>query len=236
MSATRVLVVEDEEILRMALVDALESEDFEVLEAADGERGLELALAEGPDVVLLDLMLPGRDGFSVLKAMREDRLTAAVLILSARGEEWDRVQGFEYGADDYLVKPFSTRELLLRIRAVLQRTGGVTPGVERTGGRARIGAATVDFAAYSLVREGKRHGLSRRELELLRYFLDHEGETLARERLLDDVWGAGAFPTTRTIDTHVLKLRKKLEPVPNEPRHIVTVHGVGYRFSRSGEA
>ena len=236
----RILVVEDEEPLRMALVDALRAESFDVLEAGDGEAGLELALQEGPDVILLDLMLPKRDGFSVLKALREDRLSSAVIILSARGEEWDRVQGFEYGADDYVVKPFSTRELLLRIQAVLARSNGATPGLRDEGGKVRIGDALVDFAAYKVTRPGsggrEHQGLSRRELDLLRTFLAHEGEVLDRGTLLDLVWGRDADPTVRTIDTHVLKLRKKLEPHPEAPRHILTVHGVGYRFSRRGES
>ena len=211
---------------------------FEVLEAADGELGLALALREGPEVILLDLMLPKRDGFSVLRALREDRLGAAVIILSARGEEWDRVQGFEYGADDYVVKPFSMRELLLRVDAAQKRADGRTPGLAEGGearGRARFGAVEIDFAAYTLTNDGARHGLSRKELELLRYFLAHEGKTLDRLRLLSDVWGPDENPTTRTIDNHVLKLRKKLERDPERPRHLVTVHGVGYRFTRAGE-
>ena len=232
MSGVRCLLVEDEEALRMALADALRAEGFDVLEAGDGEEGLALALSEGPELILLDLMLPKRDGFSVLRAIREDRLTSAVVILSARGEEWDRVQGFEYGADDYVVKPFSTRELLLRVRAVLSRTQGSTPGLREEGGKVRVGEALVDFAAYTVERDGTRQGLSRRELDLLRYFLDHEGEVLDRGRLLDDVWGRDADPTVRTIDTHVLKLRKKLEPQPDAPVHLLTVHGVGYRFER----
>ncbi len=231
----RVLVIEDEEPLRLALCDALSAEGFDVLEAGDGESGLALALSEGPDLVLLDLMLPRRDGFSVLRAIREDRLASAVIILSARGEEWDRVQGFEYGADDYVVKPFSTRELVLRMRAVLNRTGGATPGLDAEGAKVRVGDALVDFAAYTVTRGGARHGLSRRELDLLRYLIEHDGETLGRARLLDDVWGADEYPTARTIDTHVLKLRKKLEADPEAPRHILTVHGVGYRFSRRGQ-
>ncbi len=239
MKGTRVLLIEDEEPLRMALRDALAAEGFSVLEAADGERGLELALKEGPELVLLDLMLPRRDGFSVLRAIREDRMDAAVIILSARGEEWDRVQGFEYGADDYVVKPFSMRELLLRVRAALRRAEGGAPGLDHAGGHAggkvRFGAVEIDFAAYTLTNDGVRHGLSRRELELLRYFLAHEGETLDRLRLLSDVWGPDENPTTRTIDTHVLKLRKKLEQEPERPRHLVTVHKVGYRFTRRGE-
>lgn len=233
-SGLRVLVVEDEEPLRLALTDALASEGFEVLEAADGEAGLATALAEGPDVILLDLMLPKRDGFSVLRALREDRLSSAVIILSARGEEWDRVQGFEYGADDYVVKPFSTRELLLRIHAVLARSGGATPGMREEGGKVRIGSVLVDFAAYTVERDGTRTGLSKRELDLLRTFLAHEGEALDRGWLLDEVWGRDSESTVRTIDTHVLKLRKKLEERPDAPRHIQTVHGVGYRFDRRG--
>lgn len=231
-SSLRILVVEDEAPLRMALVDALCAERFGVLEAADGDAGLELALQEGPDLILLDLMLPGRDGFSVLRALREDRLASHVIILSARGEEWDRVQGFEYGADDYVVKPFSMRELLLRIRALERRESGGAPGVEADSGKIRIGDADVDFAAYCVTRGKERMGLSRRELEMLRYFLAHEGETLDRLRILSDVWGPSENPTTRTIDTHVLKLRKKLESDPANPKHLITVHGVGYRFTR----
>jgi two-component system alkaline phosphatase synthesis response regulator PhoP len=231
----RVLVIEDEEPLRLALSDALAAEGFDVLEAADGEQGLVTALEEGPDLVLLDLMLPRRDGFSVLRAMREDRLACAVIILSARGEEWDRVQGFEYGADDYVVKPFSTRELLMRIRAVLRRTDGGAPGLALSDGKARIGAATVDFAGYCVESGGERKGLSRRELDLLRYLLANEGKALERGRILDEVWGRDEFPTSRTVDMHVLKLRKKIEENPEAPRHILTVHGVGYRFSLEGE-
>ena len=225
----RILVVEDEAPLRMALVDALVAEGYEVLEAGDGEEGLAMALREDPDGILLDLMMPKRDGFSVLRALREDRLFAPVLI---RGEEWDRIQGFEYGADDYLVKPFSTRELLLRLKAALVRAEGAAPGLSETGSHARFGEVEVDFAAFSLKRAGQRHGLSRRELELLRYFLDSEGRVLDRGRILDDVWGLDESPTTRTIDTHVLKLRKKIEHDPAIPKHLLTVHGVGYRFVR----
>ena len=233
-SELRVLVIEDEEPLRLALVDALRGEKFTVLEASDGEAGLALALREAPDLVLLDLMLPKRDGFSVLRAMRQDRLESAVIILSARGEEWDRVQGFEYGADDYVVKPFSTRELLLRIQAVLRRADGDAPGITAPTGKVRLGSVSIDFAGYCVERGEKREGLSRKELDLLRYFMAHPGQALERKRLLDDVWGSDDFPTTRTIDMHVLKLRKKIEDDPLSPRLIQTVHGVGYRFDPRG--
>ena len=234
-SVARVLLVEDEEPLRMALADALVAEGFEVLEAADGEDGLQQALREGPELVLLDLMLPKRDGFSVLRAMREDRLESAVIIVSARGEEWDRIQGFEYGADDYVVKPFSTRELIGRMRAVLRRSEGRAPGVAVPDGKARFGEVVVDFGAYTVECSGRRQGLSRRELDLLRFFLEHEDKVLDRNQLLDGVWGADEYPTPRTVDMHVLKLRKKIEPDPENPRHLVTVHGVGYRFVKRGE-
>ena len=229
---TRVLVVEDEPSIRMPLVDVLLSEGYEVLEAADGDEAVDLALREDPDAILLDLMLPRRDGFEVLRALRQDRLTATVLILSARGSELDRIQGFEYGADDYVVKPFSTAEVLARLRAALARKKGATPGVDEVDDvrGMRFGGVEVDFEAYSLVRGGERHGLSRREMDLLRYFLRHDGETLDRVRIVDDVWGADEAPTTRTVDQHVMKLRKKIEDHPDDPRHLITVHRVGYRF------
>lgn len=230
MKNQRILLVEDEDALRMALSDTLTSEGYQVLEAADGEQGFAVAIEEGPDLILLDLMMPKRDGFSVLRGLREDRMVTPVIILSARGEEWDRIQGFEYGADDYLVKPFSSRELLLRIEVALRRSTGATPGLPIEDGKARFGACVVDFAGYCVERDGKRHGLSRKELDLLRYFMENAGEVLPRTQLLDDVWGADEFPTTRTIDTHVLKLRKKIEASPESPQHIQTVHGVGYKF------
>jgi len=231
-AAPNILIVEDEAPLRMALQDAFEAEGFLVRAARDGEEGLDLALREDPDVILLDLMLPKRDGFSVLKALRDDRLTTPIIILSARGEEWDRIHGFEVGADDYLVKPYSARELVLRVRAVLARAEGGTPGLKKDGGRARFGDISVDFSGYSLTRDGEKTGLSRREMELLRFLLDHEGEAVSRERILDAVWGEEEFPSTRTIDTFVRRLRKKIEVDADRPTHLLTVHGVGYKFER----
>jgi DNA-binding response OmpR family regulator len=226
----RILVIEDEEAIRVPLVDTLEDEGFEVLAAADGERGRELALTEDPDLILLDLMLPGVDGFTILRELRRDRVTAPVVILSARGEEWDRVQGFEYGADDYVVKPFSMRELLLRVHAQLERMRGATPGVAETGTTARFGEVEVDFSSYTLTRGGERIGLSRLELDLLRFLLDHPDQVFGRDTLLDRVWGPNAASGPRTVDTHVLKLRKKIEPDPERPVHLLTVRHVGYKF------
>ncbi len=229
----KILIVEDEQPIRLAVADALRSEGFDVLEAADGLSGEQMALREGVDLILLDLMLPKRDGFTVLRSLREDRLAVPIIVLTARGEEFDRIQGFEFGADDYVVKPFSMGELLLRIRALLARSGGGAPGVNGLSDRARFGETEVDFAAFSVTCGDRRVGLSRRELELLQYFLRFEGETLDRFRLLSDVWGTEGEPTVRTVDQHVLKLRKKIERNPAAPEHLLTVHGVGYRFTRA---
>ncbi|MBC8406016.1 MAG: response regulator transcription factor [Planctomycetes bacterium] len=231
MSAIRVLIVEDEDPLRMALNDALAAEGYLVEEAADGDIGCRLALENTPDVILLDLMLPGRDGYSILKEVRQARINVPIIILSARGEEWDRIQGFEFGADDYLVKPFSTKELLLRMRVALRRNGGDDSSDDVSAGKQIIGDVEVDFGGYCLVKDGQQVGLSRKEMDLLKFFLGRPGITLSRAEILDHVWGNDEFPTNRTIDTHVLKLRKKLERCPDNPKILITVHGVGYKLA-----
>lgn len=221
----RVLVVEDEPGLRMALVDGLRSEGYAVEEAADGHDALERILHDDLDALVLDLMLPRLDGFEVLRRLRAARRSVPVLILSARGAESDRILGFEYGADDYVVKPAPLREIVLRLRAILRRAEGA-----RAPELARFGAVEVDFAAYSLTRDGRRHGLNRKEIELLRYFLAHPNELLERKRLLREVWGHARPADTRTVDTHVFRLRQKIEDDPEHPCHIHTVRGAGYRF------
>jgi DNA-binding response OmpR family regulator len=229
-SPVKVLVVEDEDPLRMALSDALTAEGYEVAEAEDGNIGYRQALEATPDLILLDLMLPGMDGFSILKGIRRARLNVPVLILSARGEEWDRIQGFEFGADDYLVKPFSTKELLLRMKVALRRSGNATESDDRWNGKQYIGEIEIDFGGYCLAKDGEQIGLSRKKMDLLKFFLERQGITLSRAEILNHVWGKDEFPTNRTIDTHVLKLRKKLERCPDNPELIVTVHGVGYKL------
>ncbi|KAA3607746.1 MAG: DNA-binding response regulator [Planctomycetota bacterium] len=223
----KILVVEDEAVLRMALVDALEAQGYEVEEAEDGESALAQLDRDDWDLWLLDLMLPGVQGLDVLQRLRQSHPRLPVMILTARGEEYDRVRGFECGADDYVLKPFSMRELLLRLEAILRRVPNPGPA---ENGKLRIGQATVDFAGYCLHRQDRQFELSRREMELLKFFLAHEGQVLSRNRLLDEVWGADAFPTTRTVDTHVFKLRRKLEGDADKPQLILTVHGVGYKF------
>lgn len=232
--SVRVLVVEDDPTLRMTVRDRLKAEGYEVLEASDGPTGEAMALREDPDLVLLDVMLPGRAGTSVLRNLRADRLVAPVILMTARGEEFDRIQGFESGADDYVVKPFSMAELMLRVRALLDRSRGGAPGVESADpdGRLRLGDCEVDLAAFACERDGVRHSLSRLERDLLAYFAAHEGEALERARIFEEVWGDDDATSLRTVDQHVAKLRKKIEPQPDSPRFLRTVHGVGYVFEK----
>lgn len=220
----RLLIVEDEPSLRMGLADGLASEGFTVEECADGASALERAQAGGLDAMLLDLMLPGMDGLQVLRRLREAGNDLPIVILSARGEDADRILGFEYGADDYVVKPAPLRELALRLRAVLRRGD---PSGPRS---ARFGEVEVDFAAYSLTRAGVRHGLNRLELELLRYLVANPDTPIERNQLLREVWGQDRPAQTRTVDTHVFRLRQKIEADPERPQHLLTVRGVGYRF------
>lgn len=222
----KILIIEDDSSLRLGLEQGFLSEGYAVETAADGDEGLGLALRSDADLIVLDLMLPKRDGFEILRRVRADAVEIPVLILTARGEEEDRIRGFEYGADDYMVKPFSVRELLLRVAAVLRRAATCGP----LKGEAVIGDAVVDFKAYQIRRGQERLGLSRKEADMLRLFLANPGEVISRQRFLESVWGYQSFPTTRTVDMHVLKLRQKIEPDPDNPRHIITVHGVGYKF------
>ena len=223
----KVLIVEDEPDVRKGLRTVLEAEGFEVREAADGKAGLEAAGRERPDLVLLDIMIPGIDGFAVCREIRARGATVPVLILSARSSEVDKVLGFELGADDYLTKPFSLRELVARVRALLRRSSPRDDTEEL-----RFGDAVVDLRRYEARRGRKAEALYHYEVEILKLLVRREGEVVPRGEILDDVWGKDAFPTTRTVDFHVCNLRKKVERDPASPRHILTVHGIGYRFVR----
>lgn len=222
----RLLVVEDEYAMRRALEDALAAEGHRILVAADGETGLAKALQEKPDLVLLDVMMPRLDGFAVAAELRRLGFAAPILMLTAKGTVPDRVQGLDAGADDYLVKPFSTDELLARVRALLRRTRRADRAIPRI----RLGAVEIDFARQRATRDGAVLHLTPKEFAMLRLLVEAEGEAVSRERFLDVVWGYGAFPTTRTVDNHIAGLRAKLEPNPAEPRFLATVHGVGYRL------
>ena len=229
--AARILVVEDEPAMRAGLRDNLEFDGYAVDLAADGEEGLRRLLAGRYDLVVLDVMLPKRSGFDVCQAARREGVQTPIILLTAKGEELDRVLGLELGADDYVTKPFSLRELLARIKAVLRRTG-TRAAAPAPVGPTDIGRLRVDFRAYTAECDGKAVPMTHLELEVLRYFVEHADAVVTREELLTEVWGYGddSQPTTRTVDNFVLKLRQKLEADPSQPRHLLTVHGVGYKF------
>lgn len=222
----RILVVEDEAVMRMALGDILAAERYRVLSAADGERGLEQAIAEQPDLILLDVMLPKLDGYALARELRRLEMDVPILMLTARGQVQDRVMGLDGGADDYLVKPFSTDELLARVRALLRRAGERRRVVRAI----TLGEVQIDFTRMTAMRGSEPVRLSAREFAMLRLLAEAGGEPVTRQRFLDLVWGHTAFPTTRTVDNHIAGLRAKLEPDPEAPRWIVTVHGIGYRL------
>jgi DNA-binding response OmpR family regulator len=222
---TRVLVVEDEESFSDALSFLLRKEGFEVSVAGSGPAALEEFDRAGADIVLLDLMLPGLSGLEVCRELRK-RSDVAVVMLTAKDGEVDKVVGLELGADDYVTKPFSIRELLARVKAVLRRSQTLPKDQDRY----TFGDVEVNLRSYRVLRGGNSVEFSSKEFELLKHFLCHSGETLSRDRLLEEVWGYDKFPTTRTVDAHIVRLRQKLEPVPDQPQFFLTVHGVGYRF------
>ncbi len=224
----RVLIIEDERPMRLALEDCLQAEGYRVLTAPDGPSGLQRALEERPDLILLDVMLPKLDGFALCAELRRLGRTTPILMLTAKGQIEDRVTGLDAGADDYLVKPFSTQELLARVRALLRRARreATTPT------KLKLGEAELDLARQTARRGGKPIHLTAKEFAMLRLLAEADGEPVTRERFLDLVWGCTAFPTTRTVDNHVASLRAKLEPRPDTPQWIKTVHGVGYKLER----
>jgi len=221
-----VLVVEDDEAMAVALRDGFRYEGFEVEVARDGDRGMELALSGDPDLIILDVMLPRRSGLDICRQIRADGNDVPIIMLTARGQEIDKVLGLKLGADDYVTKPFSFLELLARVEAILRRTSCATPALDAF----RFGDVEVRFKACEVRKGGSPVDLSAREFELLRFLIEHRGEVVSRERLLDAVWGYQSMPFTRTVDMHVAKLRKKIENHPSEPRHVVTVHRFGYKF------
>jgi DNA-binding response OmpR family regulator len=222
----KILIVEDEPNMVAGLRDNFEFEGYQVLTAPDGVAGLERALSESPDLVILDVMMPRMSGLDVCKQLKAKKPSMPIIMLTARGQEVDKVVGLELGADDYVTKPFSIRELLARVKAVLRRAGTLP----KQGEKFAFGEVEVNLRNCQVSRKGKSLEFSSKEFELLKYFLNHPGETLSRDRLLEDVWGYDRFPTTRTVDAHIVRLRQKVEPKPDDPRFILTVHGTGYKF------
>jgi DNA-binding response OmpR family regulator len=222
----RILIIEDELPMRTALKDCLEAEGYRVLTAAEGETGLKRALEEKPDLVLLDIMMPRLDGYAVCAELRRRSNPVPILMLTAKGHIDDRVTGLDVGADDYLVKPFSTEELLARVRAMLRRVRRETQAPTTL----TLSDVRVDLVKQTALRGRKQLHLTAKEFAMLRLLAETPGEPVSRERFLDIVWGYAAFPTTRTVDNHIASLRAKLEPDPDKPRWIKTVHGVGYKL------
>ncbi len=229
----KILIAEDDPNIRLGLVATLESEGYAVTAAADGAQALKLFPQEKFELVMLDVMMPRVSGYDVCRELRARGTRVPVLFLTAKGEEIDKVVGLKLGADDYVTKPFGVHELLARVEALLRRSR--TTAVESAGADAvlpavfRLGAAEIDRRKFTATIAGRTGELTARELRLAEVFAAHPGEVLTRDALLNAVWGVGYFGTTRTLDQHVAQLRKKVEAVPDEPRAIITVHGVGYR-------
>lgn len=224
----KILLVEDEQGLILTLTDRLQSEGFEIKTASDGESGLSLALNETFNLIILDVMLPKKNGFDVCRDLRQKNVETPILMLTAKGETFDKVLGLKLGADDYLTKPFEVMELLARIEALLRRSANTHQNLV---GTFKFGAVAVDFRRAEVLRENKSVELSALEFKLLQYLIEHRGEVLKRDELLDEVWGYDAMPSTRTVDVHVAWLRQKLEENPKYPQFIQTIHGLGYKFT-----
>lgn len=241
----RVLVIEDEPGLVMALMQRFTSEGYEVETASDGEQGLAIGQSEAFDVIVLDVMLPRRNGFDVCRDLRQRGVNTPIIMLTARGQVVDRVVGLKLGADDYLTKPFAMMELLARIEALLRRTEASAAGADApqvpakssaqsngntSGDVFRFGSVCVDFRRTVVTRDNKSVNISAREFKLLRYLIEHSGATISRDELLNEVWGYNSMTTTRTVDVHISSLRQKIEEDPRHPTSIVTIHGFGYKF------
>ena len=222
----KILIVEDDPSILLGLESALE-EEYEIISASDGLIGLSMAQKKQPDLVILDVMLPNKNGFEICREIRASDKSIPILMLTSKKEETDRISGFKEGADDYVTKPFSIGELRMRIKALLRRAGfKETKETESYF----FGDTRVEFKKLDAFRNDIALNLTVREFQILKYFIEHEGEVISRNQLLDDIWGYDSFPTTRTVDNYILTLRKKIEEDPSKPEHILTVHTVGYKF------
>ena len=222
----KVLIIEDEPNMVLGLKDSCEYEGYEVSVARDGKEGLQKGLTEKVDIILLDVMLPLMSGIDVCRALRTRGIETPILMLTARSQEIDKVVGLEVGADDYVTKPFSIKELLARMRAHLRRAAKQVVELESF----TFGDVELNFKKYAARKGGQVLDLSAREFEILRYLIKRRGEIVTRDQLLDEVWGYDSSPITRTVDNHIARLRQKIEPNPAEPQHIITIHRIGYRF------
>jgi DNA-binding response OmpR family regulator len=230
----RILIIEDDISILCGLQDVLKFKSYEVITATDGEKGYALAAAKKPDLIILDIMLPKMDGFALCRKLRDEGNLVPILMLTARGEEPDKVLGLDIGADDYVTKPFSLPELLARIRALLRRkpeeaTANTIPD------HLKLGAVLIDFKKYTATKGGVAINLAPKEFGILRYLASRSDEVVTRDELLDEVWGYDLYPTTRTIDNHIAQLRSKIEEHAADPQYLITVHGIGYKLSLEKE-
>jgi DNA-binding response OmpR family regulator len=222
------LIVEDDTSVARTVKEVLEAEHYKVVVAETGADGFKRAKREKFDLIILDVMLPDRNGTEVCQDLRKEGVTTPILMLTSKGAEIDKVTGLELGADDYVTKPFSIRELLARVKALLRRQHGIRRTITET----TVGDVHIDFRKQEATKGKVRLKMSAKEFQLLKYFVEHEGEVVTRHQLLDDVWGFEVTPTTRTVDNYILSLRKKIETTPSKPKHLLTVHTAGYKFVR----
>ena len=225
----KILIVEDDPHILLGLEEVLKSEDYDVASCNRGDQALDAVARHRPALIVLDVMLPGLSGYDICKRLRAGKVATPILMLTAKGQEIDKVIGLELGADDYVTKPFGVRELLARIQALLRRAGTAEDKVGSTG-VFEIGAATIDPKTFQIRRGGAEEELTAKELKLLRFFHAHAGEVLSRDRLLNEVWGYNYYGTTRTLDQVIVQLRKKLGDNGGEPKHLLTIHGIGYKL------
>jgi DNA-binding response OmpR family regulator len=228
----RILIIEDDPAISKGLQESLEDEHYQVLTADDGKEGYEMAGEENPDLILLDLMLPSMNGQDICRKLREDGVTVPILMLTSKREETDKVLGLELGADDYITKPCSLRELHARIKANLRRGEIIRKEVSTFN----FADFEIDFKKQKAQKNGKPIQFSTKEYEILHFFIQHNDEIVSRDMLLDEVWGYDVYPTTRTVDNYILNLRKKIEKDPTKPEHILTIHKSGYRFISKPES
>ncbi|MDX1699124.1 MAG: response regulator transcription factor [Melioribacteraceae bacterium] len=222
----RILIIEDDPAILVGLEDSLKEEHYEVLTANDGELGYQMGQKENLDLIILDLMLPKKNGIEICKGLRMIGVSIPILMLTSKKEEMDKVLGLEVGADDYVTKPFSIRELIARIKALLRRNSEIIKDIENYS----FGDVSLDFIKHEAFKKGKPIELSATEFNILKYFINSEGAVISRHKLLDDVWGYENYPTTRTVDNFILNIRKKIEEDPTKPKHLLTIHKVGYKF------
>lgn len=228
----KIFVVEDDVTIRKGLVESLQMENYEVSSTEHGDEAFTLIKSVKPDLIILDLMLPGKNGFEICRELRRHNIGTPIIMLTSKTEEVDKILGLEIGADDYVTKPFGIRELLARIKAHLRRTDIPHSGIDETS----FGNIHVNFKKHEAVKGKTQLTFSSMELKILKFFVEHDGEVISREVLLNSVWGFESFPTTRTVDNFILSIRKQIEDNPSEPKHLLTVHKAGYKFVKDAKS